>query len=79
MRITAIDNRRISMCEVDCGAVFKYNNTYYMKLRYEDREDLPCYESGAVPTVVCLEDGSLACFVDTTLVEVVSAELRVKE
>ena len=79
MRITVISDKRIPMCDVDCGAVFKYNNNHYMKLRYEEREDLPCYGSGAVPTVVCLEDGSLACFVDTTLVEVIGAELRVKE
>lgn len=79
MRITTIGDKRIPFSHVKNGAVFKYNNEYYMKLRYYHIEDLPQYKFGSTPTVVCLEDGSLACFVETTLVEVVNAELRVKE
>lgn len=79
MRITTIGDKRVPFSHVKNGAVFKYNNEYYMKLRYDYSEDLPQYESGIVPTVVCLEDGSLACFVKTALVEVVDVELKIKE
>lgn len=79
MRITTIGDKRIPFSHVKNGAVFKYNNEYYMKLRYDDSEDLPQYESGIVPTVVSLDDGRLVCFVETILVEVVDAELRIKE
>lgn len=79
MRIITVDDSRIPFCDARGGAVIKYNGSYYMKLGYEYEEDLPQYESGATPTVVNLEDGSLACFVKTTLVEVVEAELRIKE
>lgn len=79
MRIVSVNDKRILFCDAEEGTVFKYNSNYYMKLRYESDEDLPQYESGAAPTVVSLEDGSLACFVETTLVEVIDAELRIKE
>ena len=79
MRIITANDKQIPFCDVKNGAVFKYNNEYYMKLRYDHREDLPQYEFGSTPTVVCLEDGSLACFVETTFVEVVDAELKIKE
>lgn len=57
MRITTIGDKRIPFSHVKNGAVFKYNNEYYMKLRYDYSEDLPQYESGIVPTVVSLDDG----------------------
>lgn len=79
MRITIIDGKQVPFSDVKSGAVFKYNNEYYMKLRYDHIEDLPQYESGIVPTVISLDDGRLACFVETTLVEVVDAELKIKE
>lgn len=79
MRITTIGDKRVHFSDVKNGAVFKYNNEYYIKLRYDHSEDLPQYEFGSIPTVVGLDDGRLACFIDTTLVEVVDAELRVKE
>jgi hypothetical protein len=80
MQITTVDKEKeISLHCIDYGAVFKYYNEYYIKLKYADTSNLPRYESGAYPTVVCLEDGSLTCFAETTLVEVVDAELRVKE
>ena len=79
MRITTIGDKRVPFSHIKNGAVFKYNNEYYMKLRYDYSEDLPQYESGIVPTVVSLDDGRLACFVETILVEVVDAELKIKE
>lgn len=79
MRIVSVKDKYTTFHDIDCGAVFKYNDNHYMKLRYEYMEDLPQYESGASPTVVCLKDGSLACFAETTPIEVVEAELRVKE
>lgn len=79
MRVITIDKEETLLHNVDCGGIFKYNNEYYMKLRYESTEDLPKYRNCASPTVVCLEDGSLAYFAETLHVEVVDAELRVKE
>lgn len=79
MRIVSIKDKRILFCDVKGGAMFKYGSSYYMKLGYEYDEDLPQYASGATPNIVNLEDGSLACFSDATLVEVVDAELRIKE
>lgn len=79
MKITSIKDNCITLHDIDCGAVFKYNDKYYMKLRYEYTEDLPQYENGASPTVVCLEDGNLVCFAETAPIEVIDAELRVKE
>ena len=79
MRIITSNDKQIPFCDVKNGAVFKYNNEYYMKLRYDHREDLPQYEFGSTPTVVSLDDGRLACLVESTLVKVVDAELRVKE
>lgn len=79
MHIIISNDKQIPFCDVKNGAVFKYNNNYYMKLRYDHSEDLPQYNFGSTPTVVGLDDGRLACFVDTTLVEVVDAELKVKE
>lgn len=79
MRITTVNDRQIPFSDVENGAVFKHNDEYYIKLRYGHSEDLPQYKFGSIPTVVCLEDGSLACFVETTLVEIVDAELKIKE
>lgn len=79
MRITIIDGKQVPFSDVKNCVVFKYNNNYYIKLRCDHIEDLPRDEFGSTPTVVCLEDGSLACFVKTTLVEVVDAELKIKE
>ena len=79
MRIVSVKDEYTTLYDIDCGTVFKYNNEYYMKLRYESTADLPKYKNCASPTVVCLEDGSLACFAETLPVEVVDAELRVKE
>lgn len=79
MRIITSNDKQVPFSDVKNGAVFKYNNEYYMKLRYDYSEDLPQYESGIVPTVVSLDNGRLACFVETILVEVVDAELRIKE
>lgn len=79
MLIASVKNNYTTLHDIDCGTVFKCNDNYYMKLRYRDTEDLPQYESGASPTVVCLKDGDLACFAETMPIEVVNAELRVKE
>ena len=79
MRIITSNDKQIPFCDVKNGAVFKYNNDYYIKLRYNYSEDLPQYESGIAPTVVGLDDGRLACFEESTLVKMVDAELRIKE
>ena len=79
MRIITVSKEETSLYCVGYGAVFRYNDSHYMKLKYETTEDLPHYENGASPTAVCLEDGSLVCFAETTPVEVMGAELRVKE
>lgn len=79
MRITTVNDKRIPLQDVRDGAILKYNNDYYMKLEYQYAEYFPQYDNGERPTVVDLKDGSLACFIDTTLVEVVDAELRIKE
>lgn len=79
MRIIISNDKQIPFCDVENGAVFKYNNNYYIKLRYGYSEDLPQYETGITPTVVGLDDGRLACFDESTLVKMVDAELRVKE
>lgn len=78
MRITTVNDKRIPLQDVRDGTIFKYNSNYYMKLEWEYAEYFPQYDNGERPTVVNLEDGSLACLVDTTLVEVVDAELRIK-
>lgn len=78
MKITTVNDKRIPLQDVRDGAIFKYNSNYYMKLEWEYAEYFPQYDNGERPTVVNLEDGSLACLVDTTLVEVVDAELKVK-
>lgn len=79
MHITIADKEETSLNYIDAGAVFKCNGEYYMKLRYESTDDLPQYDTGACPTAICLEDGTLVCLAETTPVESVDAELRVKE
>lgn len=79
MQIVFVKDEYITLYDINCGVVFKYNDKYYMKLRYESTADLPKYKSCASPTVVCLEDGNLVCFAETLPVEIVDAELRVKE
>ena len=79
MRIIAVNGKQIPFSDVKNGAVFKYNNEYYIKLRYNRSEDLPQYKFGSTHTVVGLDDGRLACLVESTLVKVVDAELRGKE
>lgn len=79
MRIITSNDKQVPFSDVKNGAVFKHNNNYYIKLQYNHSEDLPQYQFGSTPTVVGLDDGRLACFVESTLVKVVDAELRVKE
>lgn len=79
MNIITVNDKQIPFSDVKNGAVFKHNNYYYIKLRYNHSEDLPQYESGVTPNTVGLDDGRLTYLVESTLVKVVDAELRVKE
>lgn len=68
MNIIRRENENHFFDDVDVGGIFEYNNNIFMRFR-------ETVSNGHIYNAICLEDGTITCFMGDEVVRFVDADL----